>query len=494
MAQDAKKIGTYKEFAETALPRIANSGYNTLQLMAIPEHPYYGSFGYHVSNFFAASSRFGTPEDLKELIDRAHGLGLRVIIDIVHSHSASNEVEGLSRFDGTLYQYFHDNPRGLHKTWDSRCFDYAKHKALHFLLSNCRFWLDEYHLDGFRFDGVTSMLYLHHGLEKAFTSYDDYFNGSVDENALAYLALANKVIHDVKSEAVTIAEDISGMPCLAMPLSEGGAGFDYRFAMGISDYWIKLVKDVKDENWSMGQLWYELNNRRKEEKTISYVESHDQALVGDQSLIFRLIGAEMYDNMRIDSENIIVDRGIALHKIIRLITLCTSGNGYLNFMGNEFGHPEWIDFPREGNHWSFKYARRQWRLAQDKSLRYHHLLKFDHDMIRLATTFNIIKSSDPCLILEHDMDKVIIFERNKLIFAFNFNPVSSFTDYAFEANPGEYQMIFNTDYKIYNGYGRLVENQRHFTIPYKKKNHVKNRLSIYLPSRTAIVLKPVKFF
>ena len=494
MAQETEKVGTYKEFSETILPYIADSGYNTIQLMAIPEHPYYGSFGYHVSSFFAASSRFGTPEDLKKLIDTAHGLGIMVIIDIVHSHSVSNEVEGLSRFDGTLYQYFHDNPRGLHNAWDSRCFDYGKHQVLHFLLSNCRFWLDEYHLDGFRFDGVTSMLYLHHGLEKAFTSYNDYFAGSVDEDALTYLALANKVIHDIKSDAITIAEDISGMPCLAIPLSEGGTGFDYRFAMGISDHWVKLVKHVTDENWPMGYLWYELNNRRKGEKTISYVESHDQALVGDQSLIFRLIGAQMYDNMRVDSDNIIIDRGIALHKMIRLITLCASGNGYLNFMGNEFGHPEWIDFPREGNNWSFRYARRQWSLAYDKNLRYHYLLNFDRDMISLATTFHVLKSSEPHLIVEHDMDKVIIFERSGLLFAFNFNPNCSFTDYAFETCPGKYQMIFNSDAKAYGGHNRLVENQHHLTIPYQNNHVEKHRISLYMPSRTAIVLKPVTIF
>ncbi len=494
MAQEEEKIGTYQEFSEKILSRIVDAGYNTLQLMAIPEHPYYGSFGYHVSSFFAASSRFGTPEDLKALIDTAHGLGLMVIIDIVHSHSVSNEVEGLSRFDGTLHQYFHDNPRGLHIAWDSRCFDYGKHQVLHFLLSNCRFWLDEYHLDGFRFDGVTSMLYLHHGLEKAFTSYNDYFDNSVDKNALAYLALANKVIHDIKPDAVTIAEDISGMPCLAMPLSEGGFGFDYRFAMGISDHWVKLVKDVADENWPMGNLWYELNNRRTEEKTISYVESHDQALVGDQSLLFRLIGAEMYNNMRIDSESIIVDRGIALHKMIRLITLFTSCSGYLNFMGNEFGHPEWIDFPRKGNNWSFKYARRQWHLAYDKNLRYHYLLNFDRDIISLATTFHVLTSSYPHLLVEHDMDKIIIFERAGLVFAFNFNPARSFTDYCFAVRAGEYQMIFSSDDKAYGGHHRLIENQCHVSLAHQDNGTLKHRISLYLPSRTGIVLKRIKTF
>ncbi|MEE4605817.1 MAG: alpha-amylase family glycosyl hydrolase, partial [Desulfobacteraceae bacterium] len=397
MSQEEERIGSFREFTKNVLPRIVRSGYNTIQLMAIQEHPYYGSFGYQVSNFFAVSSRFGTPEDLKALIDEAHSAGLAVLMDIIHSHAVTNETEGLSRFDGTLYQYFHDGPRGRHTLWDSRCFDYGKHQVLHFLLSNCRFWLDEFHFDGFRFDGITSMLYLHHGMNKAFTTYDDYFSDDVDEEALTYLALANKLIHNLKPEACTIAEDVSGMPGLAATMNNGGFGFDYRFAMGVPDNWIKLIKEVPDENWPLGHIWHELTNRRADEKTISYAESHDQALVGDKSIIFRLIAEDMYDHMRIGDETIRVDRGMALHKMIRLITLATAGAGYLNFMGNEFGHPEWIDFPREGNNWSCKYARRQWHLVDDPNLKYQFLARFDHDMIALSKKFKLLDAPGPNL-------------------------------------------------------------------------------------------------
>lgn len=492
MAQENEKISSFREFTLKTLPRIVAAGYNTLQLMAIQEHPYYGSFGYQVSNFFAASSRFGPPEALKDLVDTAHALGLRVIMDLIHSHGVSNEVEGLSRFDGTRYQYFHDGPRGIHEAWDSRCFDYGKYQVLHFLLSNCRFWLDEYRVDGFRFDGVTSMLYQHHGLSKAFTSYEDYFGNSVDEDALTYLALANKLIHDIRPDAVTIAEDISGMPGLAVPHSSGGIGFDYRFAMGISDNWIRLVKDIPDEKWHMGQLWYELNNRRWDEKTISYAESHDQALVGDKTLIFRMIGSDMYDAMYSRSENLKVDRGMALHKLIRLITLSTAGNGYLNFMGNEFGHPEWIDFPREGNNWSFKYARRQWHLVDDDNLKYRFLANFDRDMILLATRFKLLESSGPHLLYEHSDDKVIVFRRAELVFVFNFHPACSYTDYRFEAAPGKYQMFFNSDAAEYGGHSRLIPDQYHLTLHDPLKQQDRNMLSLYIPNRTALVLKPIE--
>lgn len=487
MAQEEEKIGSFHEFTNKILPRVIKAGYNTLQLMAIQEHPYYGSFGYQVSSFFAPSSRYGTPEDLKRLIDTAHAQGLTVLMDLIHSHSVSNEVEGLSRFDGTSFQYFHEGPRGTHSAWDSRLFDYHKPQVLHFLLSNCRYWLDEFHFDGFRFDGVTSMLYLDHGLKREFTSYNDYFDSRVDEDALTYLALANRVIHGVRPDAVTIAEDVSGMPGLAASQPEGGFGFNYRFSMGVPDYWIHLVKDFKDEDWPLGSLWFELNNRRKGEKTISYVESHDQALVGDQTLIFRLIGEDMYSHMRIGDDNFKVNRGIALHKMIRLITLATAGNGYLNFMGNEFGHPDWIDFPRAGNNWSFKHAYRQWHLEDDVSLKYHLLAQFDIDMIKVAKNQHLLKTFNLRLLHQDFEKKVIIFQRANLIFAFNFNPIQSFADYRFEAPPGKYHMILDTDAQKYGGYGRLLPTQMHYTVTDKTQ---KNMLSLYLPARSAFILYP----
>jgi 1,4-alpha-glucan branching enzyme len=489
MAQQKEAIGSLREFSANVVPRIVKSGYNTIQLMAIQEHPYYGSFGYQVSNFFAASSRFGTPDDLKALVDQAHAAGLAVFMDLVHSHSVSNETEGLSRFDGTLYQYFHEGSRGLHQLWDSRCFDYGKFQVLHFLLSNSRFWLDEYRFDGFRFDGITSMLYLHHGMNKAFTSYDDYFGVDVDEDALVYLALANRLIHDLRPDAITIAEDVSGMPGLAASQNDGGYGFDYRFAMGIPDYWIKLIKEVSDENWSTGHLWHELTNRRADEKTISYAESHDQALVGDQSIIFRLMDAAMYDRMRIGDEDITVDRGLALHKMIRLITLASAGAGYLNFMGNEFGHPEWIDFPRAGNQWSYRHARRLWSLVDNPDLKYRFMAEFDRDMIFMAKKFQILQHTDLKLLYEHSDNKLLIFQRAGLLFAFNFHPNRSYPDYRFEAPGGTYKMILDSDAPQYGGHNRLVADQQHITRCDAVANRKSDLLSLYLPSRTALVFQ-----
>ncbi len=487
MAQEREGVGTFKEYREKILPMVAASGYNTVQLMAILGHPYYGSFGYHVANFYSICALFGTPDEFKELVDAAHSLGLRVIIDMVHSHAVKNEVEGVAKFDGTSYQYFHKGERGQHRLWDSLLFDYGKPEVLHFLLSNLRFWIDEYRIDGFRFDGVTSMLYHHHGLGHAFTSYEDYFNDQVDEEAMVYLTLANKLIHELRPDAVTVAEDVSGMPGLGAPLEESGCGFDYRLAMGVTDYWFKLF-DKTDENWNMPELWHELTNRRRDEKTISYVESHDQSIVGGQTAIFRMIERSMYDSMCVDSQNMVVERGMALHKMSRLITLATAANGYLNFMGNEFGHPEWVDFPREGNNWSYKYCRRQWSLADDANLRYHFLRDFDREMLKLIRREKVFECL-PQKILIHNKHKIIAFERGGLFFFFNFHPSHSYSDYKIEVLPGKYELLLDSDSPVFGGHGRLAPSQHFLTIPKKEGVEIRNKISLYLPCRTAIVLK-----
>lgn len=490
MAQQEEKVGTYNEFREKILPRVAKAGYNCIQVMAIQEHPYYGSFGYHVSNFFAASSRFGTPDELKELIDAAHALGIAVIMDIVHSHSVKNEVEGLANFAGDPNQYFYPGARREHPAWDSLCFDYGKNEVIHFLLSNCKYWLEEYSFDGFRFDGVTSMLYFSHGLGEAFVNYADYYNGHQDDNAICYLTLANDLIHQVKVNAITIAEDVSGMPGIAAKIEDGGYGFDYRMAMNIPDYWIRTIKDKIDEDWKPSSIFWEVTNRRKNEKTISYAESHDQALVGDKTIIFRLIDADMYWHMQKGDANYVVNRGIALHKMIRLITASTMNGGYLNFMGNEFGHPEWIDFPREGNGWSCKYARRQWDLVDNKNLLYHAMADFDADMLKLLKGVKSFQTTPVQEIWHNDEDQVLAFQRKDLIFVFNFNPKKSFTDYGFLVTPGKYMAVLNTDSPLYGGNGLTDDTVEHFTIAdplYAREK--KEWLKIYIPARTAVVLK-----
>ncbi|MDE7403180.1 MAG: alpha amylase C-terminal domain-containing protein [Muribaculaceae bacterium] len=493
MGENKEGVGTYDEFRRNVLPRIAKDGYNTVQLMAIQEHPYYGSFGYHVSNFYAASSRFGTPDDLKRLIDDAHAMGIAVIMDIVHSHAVKNELEGLGRIDGSYDLYFYGDSRREHPAWDSLCFDYGKNSVLHFLLSNCKYWLEEYKFDGFRFDGVTSMLYYNHGLGKAFGGYGDYYDGGQDVNAIVYLTLANLLIHDVNPKAITIAEEMSGMPGLATKFEDGGMGFDYRLAMGIPDYWIKMIKEKKDEDWHPTSIFWELTNRRADEKTVSYCESHDQALVGDKTIIFRLIDKEMYWHMMVGDTNGMVVRGMALHKMIRLVTLASINGGYLNFMGNEFGHPEWIDFPREGNGWSYKYARRQWDLMDREDLQYKFLNAFDNAMIELVSGVYDFQALPVDKLWEKDDDQVLAFRRGDLIFVFNWSPMQSFADYGFLAPAGEYEVVLNSDDTKFGGQGLVDDSVHHFTQPDPLYTPAgKGWLKMYIPARSAQVLRMVR--
>ncbi|GJN39398.1 hypothetical protein PR202_gb28512 [Eleusine coracana subsp. coracana] len=465
MSGEKPAVSTYREFADNVLPRIQANNYNTVQLMAIMEHSYYASFGYHVTNFFAVSSRSGTPEDLKYLVDKAHSLGLRVLMDVVHSHASNNVTDGLNGYDvgqSTQESYFHTGDRGCHKLWDSRLFNYANWEVLRFLLSNLRYWMDEFMLDGFRFDGVTSMLYHHHGINVGFTgNYKEYFSLDTDVDAVVYMMLANHLMHKLLPEATVVAEDVSGMPVLCRPVNEGGVGFDYRLAMAIPDRWIDYLKNKDDSKWSMGEISNTLTNRRYTEKCIAYAESHDQSIVGDKTIAFLLMDKEMYSGMSdLQPASPTIDRGIALQKMIHFITMALGGDGYLNFMGNEFGHPEWIDFPREGNNWSYDKCRRQWSLVDTDHLRY----------------------------------KVIVFERGDLVFVFNFHPKKTYEGYKVGCDlPGKYRVALDSDALVFGGHGRVGHDVDHFTspegvpgAPETNFNNRPNSFKVLSPPRTCV--------
>jgi 1,4-alpha-glucan branching enzyme len=491
MAQEEYAIGSYSQFADRILPRIAELGYNAVQLMAIAEHPYYASFGYHVSSFFAASSRFGTPEELKHLIDKAHGYGLLVIMDLVHSHAVKNVNEGLNNFYGSGAQYFHSGSKGYHPAWDSLCFNYGSHDVLCFLLSNIRFWLEEYHFDGFRFDGVTSMLYLDHGLHREFSRYDDYFDGNVDHDAVTYLMLANDLIHRLRPEATTIAEDVSGMPGLARSINEGGLGFDYRLAMGIPDYWQRLLTNEKDEQWSLSALYQNLLHRRSDEKHISYVESHDQSIVGGKTMAFHLMGESMYWHMSKLLTDLQVSRGVALHKMIRLMTFALGGEGYMNFMGNEFGHPEWIDFPREGNGFCYRYARRQWSAVDDKLLYYADLNRFDQALQSLEIQYPFLETPSQELLTLHEEDRYIAFSHGSLVFVFNFHPDMSYNGLRIPVPEVlHYKILLDTDQQRFGGQGSVQSEVLYLGQDVSAGKHGQS-IQIYVPARSAQVLVPL---
>ena len=478
MASQQEKIATFQEFSENVIPRIKSLGYNTLQLMALQEHPYYGSFGYQVSSFFAPSSRFGTPEDLMHLIDVAHAAGLSVIMDIVHSHAVSNPREGIAYIDGNSRLYFTDKEASIHPIWHTHCFDYGKRDTLFFLLSNLKYWLETFHLDGFRFDGVTSMCYKHHGIGKNFGNYQLYFDKQVDEDAIIYLTLAQKLIKQVQPQAFTIAEDVSAIPGIAFPTNKGGIGFDFRMAMGITDYWTKLLKETPDEYWSPGDIFFHLTDKRPEEQIIAYAESHDQAIVGDQTFLSRMIGSEIYTAMQKNNTTFKVNRAIALHKIIRLLTATLAQGGYLNFMGNEFGHPEWIDFPRKENNFSYHFARRQWNLAEDENLVYHFLYIFEKEMIKILKS-NELWTSPPQIVEQNNSTQVLAYLRESWLFVVNLSPLNSHENYTLQVPSGNYHLVLDSDSSQFGGFGRIKSSYKYTSF--------QEKISLYLPTRTALV-------
>lgn len=492
MSQEKEGVGTYNEFTDEVLPRIKQAGYNAVQLMAIAEHPYYGSFGYHVANFFAPSSRCGTPEELKRLIDTAHEMGIAVIMDLVHAHYVKNLNEGIASLDGSDHHYSKPGDAGYQQYWDSMIFDYGKGGVEHFLLSNVKYWMDEYRFDGFRFDGVTSMLYYHRGYID-FDSREKFFDEGVDLDAITYLTLANRLVHDFKPSAVTIAEDVSGMPGICSKIEDGGIGFDYRLGMAIPDFWIKMLKDTADEDWNIWEMWSVMTNRLPEVKTVAYAESHDQALVGDKTIAFRLLDKLMYDSMDRKTESMVVDRGMALHKMIRLLTITTGGEAYLNFMGNEFGHPEWIDFPREGNGWSYAHARRQWSLRDNEELRYSFLADFDEAMISLVKEYDILADGYPYNLLMDEQNKTMVYSHRDLIFVFNWHPTASIPDYELPLHvAGKYEVVLSTDEERFGGLKRQKVGEEHFSFNVEdEEGNTYPRLKIYNTSRTAVVLRRV---
>ena len=490
MAQEREGVGTYVEFRDEVLPRIKAAGYNAVQLMAIAEHPYYGSFGYHVSSLFAPSSRFGTADELRSLVDRAHELGIAVIMDLVHAHYVKNFDEGINELDGSKHHYSKEGGAGYQQYWDSMIFDYGKREVEHFLLSNVKYWLDEYHFDGYRFDGVTSMLYHHHGYVE-FDCRERFFDEGVNRDAIVYLALANTLIHEFRSDAITIAEDVSGMPGTCVKAEDGGMGFDYRLGMAIPDYWIKLLKEQKDEDWNIWEMWSVMTNRLPSVRTVAYAESHDQALVGDKTIAFRLMDKEMYFAMDRASENLVIDRGMALHKLIRLMTISTGGEAYLNFMGNEFGHPEWIDFPRAGNEWSYKHARRQWSLSENGFLRYSQLAEFDRAMIEMVKEYGVLGDGYPYNHMMDEHNKTMVYSHRGLVFVLNWHPTASIPNYELRVPwAGKYEVVFSSDEKRFGGHDRADVTGEHFTTTHRNEDGTEYyTISIYNTSRTGVVLR-----
>jgi 1,4-alpha-glucan branching enzyme len=221
------------------------------------------------------------------------------------------------------------------------------------------------------------------------------------------------------------------------------------------------------------------------------VESHDQALVGGKTFFFQLVDKEIYFGMRRDQQNLAVERGVALHKMARLATFALNGGAYLNFMGNEFGHPEWIDFPREGNGFSYSHARRQWSLRTDQDLRFKALGDWDAEMLRCFSDGRCF-SEDPVPLVRNDSDHVLAFYRGGHVFVFNFDPERSYSGYGVLVPPGGiYRLLFDSDEVRFSGNGRIAAGQEFWTENVVQGDEIVQQIKLYLPARTALVLKRI---
>ncbi|CAL5392773.1 unnamed protein product [Camellia sinensis] len=480
------KIASFNDFTEKVLPHVKDAGYNVIQLIGLVEHKDYFTIGYRATNLFAVSSRYGTPDDFKRLVDEAHGLGLLVFLDIVHSYSAADEMVGLSLFDGSNDCYFHTGKRGYHKFWGTRMFKYGDIDVLHFLLSNLNWWVVEYQIDGFQFHSLASMIYTHNGFASFTGDMEEYCNQYVDKDALIYLILANEILHALHPSIITIAEDATLYPGLSEPTSLGGLGFDYFVNLSASEMWSSLLENVPDSDWSMSKIVSTLvGNRHSADKMLLYAENHNQSISGGRSFAEILFGETME---HASDKRALLFRGCSLHKMIRLITFTIGGHAYLNFMGNEFGHPKRVEFPMESNNFSFSLANRRWDLLENGV--HSELLYFDKDMMNMDENERILSRGLPNIHHVNDTTMVTSYSRGPLLFIFNFHPTTSYENYSVGVEEaGEYQVILNTDEKKYGGQALIAQDQYIQRTISKRIDGLRNCLVVPLPYRSAQVYK-----
>ncbi|WP_367174838.1 1,4-alpha-glucan branching protein GlgB [uncultured Chryseobacterium sp.] len=325
---DPEKFFNYKEIAERLVPYIKEMGFTHVEFMPVMEYPYDPSWGYQVTGFFAATSRFGSPQDLMFLINELHKNDIGVILDWVPSHFPG-DANGLHFFDGT-YLYEHEDPRkGFHPDWKSHIFNYGRPEVKSFLISNALFWLDRYHADGLRVDAVTSMLHLDYSRNEGEWE-PNIFGGNVNLEAKKFLQEFNTAVYKEYPDTMTIAEESSDFPLLTKPVHDGGIGFGMKWMMGWMHDTLKYFKeDPINRKYHHNKLTFASMYMYNENYMMPL--SHDEVVHGKASLIYKMVGDEWqkFANLR------------ALYTY-----MFTHPGAKLLFMGCEFGQTNEWNFSR----------------------------------------------------------------------------------------------------------------------------------------------------
>jgi 1,4-alpha-glucan branching enzyme len=467
--EEGDRALTYRETAQYLVDYVQQMGFTHVEFLPLMEHPFYGSWGYEVSGYFAATSRYGAPQDLMYLIDCLHQHGIGVIFDWVPAHFP-RDAHSLGYFDGT-HLFEHDDPRlGVHPDWDSFIFNYGRHEVRSFLISNALFWLDRYHVDGLRIDAVASMLYLDYSRKEGEWLPNEH-GGRENLSAIAFLRQCNEEIYTHYPDVQTIAEESTSWPLVSRPVYVGGLGFGLKWDMGwMHDTLEYLQHDPIHRKYHHDKLTFRLMYAFSENFVLPL--SHDEVVHGKGSLLSKMPGDEW--------------RKFANLRLLFGYMYMQPGKKLL-FMGGEFGQ------------------RREWN--HDASLDWHLLQYPDHSGLQCwVTDLNRFYREEPAL-YEGDCDaasfqwidcndtdhSVISFVRTgratdgMLLVVCNFTPVVRHNYRLGAPRGGFWQEVLNSDAEYYGGGG-----QGHFggvdASPVSSHGHF-HSLNVTLPPLAIAVFK-----
>jgi 1,4-alpha-glucan branching enzyme len=424
---------SYRELADELVPYVKEMGYTHIEMMPVAEHPYDGSWGYQVTGYYAPTARFGTPDDFRYFVDKAHQAGLGLIVDWVPAHFPKDE-HGLAFFDGT-HLYEHADPRlGEHREWGTNVFNFGRNEVRGFLLSNALFWLEQYHIDGLRVDAVASMLYLDYSRQHG-EWLPNKFGGRENLEAVDFLKRFNELVHQEHPDVLTFAEESTAWPLVSRPVYLGGLGFDLKWNMGwMHDMLEYMQKDPVHRRYHHNNLTFTMMYAFSENFTLPF--SHDEVVYGKRSMLNKMPGDEW-------------QRFANLRAVYAYMTAFPGKK--LLFMGGEFG--QW-------NEWNVQTGL-DWYLLEKA---------FHRQVQQFVKDLNHLYTREPALhevdfhwdgfewIDFHDVDNSIVSfvryakgKREAVVVVANFTPMPRSGYRVGVPAPGFYREILNSDSAHYGG-------------------------------------------